>query len=263
MKNTVLVSAVIGFCLTVLMVNVFAWGVVHENNHITMEKGEIKHFYTSLQNMVGNDSYDVEVSIVNGEEVASLSQTRYALPPNTNRLPVYINISIPSDTNRESYDINLIYSLSNSNNDGQVGLRMEKTIALHIDIADDELPPLPNGNEESPPSGGSPTSHEPEEPEPEPEESEPIIEPDIHYPVQEQPSDSQQPDTEESDNSYADSSFESVVAEGTGIPARIPIEWILFIIALALIGYMLLPPKKKKPESANQIPSVPRFSYMV
>lgn len=237
-------------CLLPLIGSSHAWGVVYEQNHITMERGESRQFYTSLQNMVGDIGYDVNVAVTDCRELASINQTSYNLPPDTLKQPVYVNLEIPSDFEMGSCTAVIRYELLWSG-DGQVGLRQEKAVQIFITI-DEEEPVEPEPEPEPAPepepeqessSRSSRTVHEPQtqepEPEPAPESNQTITYPEPDVPVPD--------DGEQSDVTLAEpSDVVAMVAEMGVPPVRIPIEWAIVIGIVALVAYMLLPPKEEE-----------------
>lgn len=238
MKAILVITALV-ICLTMIIGNAFAWGVVHEENHIIMAKGESRQFYTSLQNNVSDASYGVTVSITGGGEVASLGETEFDLPPQTRKLPVYIDLSIPQDTQEESYIVGIKYKLSGAGGNGQVGLSLVNTIFIYIDI-ESESEPEPEPEPDSDSQGSDTIWKPPIKNETEPESVKDDGQNIISYPALD--------DTAPKEK--ADVALDEPLPQLTGnvavTPFRFPFEWVIIIAVVAVVVYMFLPPKEDK-----------------
>lgn len=260
MNRQISIIGIMMICLVIQASTAFAWGVVHENNHITMLKGESREFYTSLQNMVGDTNYTVAVELVHGSDIATIQTTENLdLPMNTRKLPVYIQLSIPNETEQESYRVTIKYKLTSSEQ-GQVSLGQEKIININIEIV--EPPPEPEPEPEPPtppPSTGGTVGGDshgtggtfiaPSEPEQPDQPSEPV-EPDNGKPVQpvqpDQPVEPEHEDTLELDTGG------DVVGQIITQPINIFSEqwfWVVIVVIISgIVGYMLMPRKEEHDE---------------
>lgn len=242
--KTILSAIVLAACLAVAISNVHAWGVAYESNHITMQKGESRLFYTSLQNMVGNMTYNVTVSMQSGSDMASLDQSHFTLPPNTQSLPVMVRLSIPQNTQAESYVAVVRYVLTSNSTGGQVGLGQEKLMTIWIDVEEPPPPPPPPPPPSSSNGGsGSSSGGSSQPPEPEPE-NETVPEPvTVSYPAQDEPEPQPaagQPEAVSAQPNDVEGNF----LAGNEEPMRFPVEWIIVVIIVGVVAYMLLPPKE-------------------
>jgi len=257
MSSSLASIAVMAFCLAISMPQALAWGVAHENSHIELEAGEEYQFYTSLQNMVGNTSYNVQVSLSGDTSIATLSQNQFTLEPQTQKLPIYITLKPPPENPQPSYSTIIKYSVSPTQSSGQVGLNQEKTIFIHISVKQPEPEPEPDPEPEPEPQSqdqGSSSSYTP------PTHQEIIIQqPNTTQPPNPQnqeppttqppkPQNQEPPTTNQQTTQQDQQRFEDHVTLNDINPIRFPFEYLIPIVIICLIGYMLLPPKENEHE---------------
>lgn len=86
----------VGIAVVLFSSFAFAWGVSSTPTPIYVPSGTSTLFYTSLQNMMGNKTLTIEVSL-DGDDIAKLSsdQRTYVVAPGTKKMPVYVNVTIP------------------------------------------------------------------------------------------------------------------------------------------------------------------------
>lgn len=117
-----------------------AWGVAHGDKELSLTEGETHTIRTSLQNMIGDEDLTVFIKLRGDTGVAELSETEVVLPPKTKSHPIYIEVTIPEDAQKDSYQISAVYT-EKEKGGIMVNIAMEKVITFNIDVVDVEEPP--------------------------------------------------------------------------------------------------------------------------
>ena len=87
-----------------------AWGVAHGDKELQLYKGEKHTIRTSLQNMIGDEDLTIFIKLQGDTGIAQLSETEVVLPPKTSSHPIYINVTIPKDAQKDSYKVSVVYT---------------------------------------------------------------------------------------------------------------------------------------------------------
>lgn len=135
----------------------FAWGVSSSASPAYLDTGESMLFYTSIQNMMGNETVTVDVSFEGNTNITWLdnktdecepewsdtNKRTYVLPPQTKKCPVYVNVTIPLGTPvGTSYPFKIHYQEVIENCTGMCFL---KAYSLNKEvIVVDSIPPVFN-----------------------------------------------------------------------------------------------------------------------
>lgn len=120
--------------------SVQAWGVAHGDKELSLHKGEKHSIRTSLQNMIGDEDITVFIKLRGDTGIAQLSETEVTLPPQTKSHPIYINITIPKETQKDSYQVSAVYTAKEKGGI-MVNIAIEKVITFNIDVIGIEQPP--------------------------------------------------------------------------------------------------------------------------
>lgn len=125
----------VGIILFVHSISAFAVSSQYwEENPVIVYPGQSTEIYVVLQNMAGTEDLTVKGVIIEGSEIAALSEptATYSVPVGT-RKNVYIQINVPEDTTIPS-NYSLIMSFVTSVEGGTLGLGsgVQKTIPLLI-----------------------------------------------------------------------------------------------------------------------------------
>lgn len=142
----------LAICCCVALPSAYAWGVAYGRTQVTAIEGEHISFYTSLQNM-DNETLEIVISIAEGKEIATVSETQVTLLPNTEKYPVMVEIDIPEDA-EDSYDITVRYQLSGT---GSISLSDTRELPIHIKVTPQDEPeeePEPERPKQKTSSGG-------------------------------------------------------------------------------------------------------------
>jgi preprotein translocase subunit SecF len=135
MKQWLIMAITLAICCCVTLPSAYAWGVAYGRTEVIAVEGEQISFYTSLQNM-DDETLEIAISIAEGKDIATVSESQATLQPNTDKYPVMVEIDIPEDAEDE-YDIIVRYQLSGS---GSISLSDTRELPIHIKVIQQDEP---------------------------------------------------------------------------------------------------------------------------
>ena len=135
MKQWMIMATTLAICCCVFLPSAYAWGVAYGRTKVLTVEGEHISFYTSLQNM-DDETLEIAISIVEGKDIASVSESQVTLHPNTEKHPVIVEIDIPEDA-EEEYDITVRYQVSGT---GSISLSDIRELPIHIRVTQQDKP---------------------------------------------------------------------------------------------------------------------------
>lgn len=141
------------FAILLLSGSAFAFGVGSQywkENPLAMHPGETKDVYLELQNMVGNEDLTMKARVINGSEIAQLSDSSdsYVVPAGTRDVKVNIKVSIPENAQPgDRYNVGLSFYTIKSSTAGQFNLGTG--IDKYFDVVVEEAPEPSAGSNNS------------------------------------------------------------------------------------------------------------------
>jgi hypothetical protein len=153
-----LMPLLIGILLILNISNVQAWGVAYQDTSLVMSEGETRTIRTSLQNMVGEETIPILISIKGDREIVkNISVNDVSLPPKTKSYPVYIAIQIPEKA-KDDYSFSVSY-VSKEKSGIMVNIAMEKEVKFSIKVVHEKyVPPQSRSSSNSPIASNTPVT---------------------------------------------------------------------------------------------------------
>lgn len=103
---------------------------------LQMNYGESKTIDFNFQNMVGDKDITIEVSIKQGNDIASLSQTRFTAEAGTSDTMIPVIIAIPQDYNKAVQKIELEFKTVTPDTGGMVTLGTAWTSSFNVVLSE-------------------------------------------------------------------------------------------------------------------------------
>lgn len=147
-KNTIIC---LGLLLLLLIPFAAAFGIsspYHKSNPLIMYPGETREFSLGLQNMVGGEDMLIEVEIIGGNEIASITDgsNRYQVPFGSSNVPVNLKVVIPADFEvgqEASINVAIKTIPSTEGQMVQIGSSLVKSIPVLIKTESESSPVIP------------------------------------------------------------------------------------------------------------------------
>jgi hypothetical protein len=103
---------------------------------LNMNYGESKTIDFNFQNLVGNQDMTIEVSIKQGNDIATLSQTRFTAKQGTSDTMIPLTITIPKDYNKNVQKIELEFKTVTADTGGMVTLGTAWTSSFNVVLSE-------------------------------------------------------------------------------------------------------------------------------
>ena len=103
---------------------------------LQMNYGESKIIDFNFQNMVGDKDITIEVSIKQGDDIASLSQTRFTAQARTSDTMIPVKITIPQNYNKAVQKVELEFKTVTADTGGMVTLGTAWTSSFNVVLSE-------------------------------------------------------------------------------------------------------------------------------
>jgi len=137
MNRNIIIS---GIALILLIGFVSAFGVSSpywDGNPLFIERGTTKIVEINLQNMVGNEDVKVKADLVEGLDIASLSNNVYDVRAQTSNVIVPLKISIPAKANvGDVKRVKVDFRTIGPNNEGMISMGTGMSVAFDVNITE-------------------------------------------------------------------------------------------------------------------------------
>ena len=136
-RGSMLVSAFLFIIVLTSLVSAFGVASEYYPGHpLVLAKGETKIVNLNLQNMVGDQDINIRGYIVQGSELASMSQTDYLVMAQSADTMVPITITIPKDAQAgQTTKIIVGFATMNTGNSGMVSLDTAVETSFEVNVS--------------------------------------------------------------------------------------------------------------------------------
>jgi len=108
-----------------------------EDNPLSIERGTTKIVEINLQNMVGNEDVKVKAELVEGSDIASLSNDVYDVRAQTSNVMVPLKINIPDDAKvGDVKKVKIDFRTISPNNEGMISMGTGMSVAFDVNITE-------------------------------------------------------------------------------------------------------------------------------
>ena len=139
MKNKITLGFGLIFIVVLLLASISAAGIVSpywKDNPLYMNYGETQVVNFKLQNMVGEGDITVTAIIVQGGEIATLSQDTFTAPTGTKNTLIPITITIPKDYDKSVQVVELEVKTVTEDTEGMISLGSGWTTSFNVILSE-------------------------------------------------------------------------------------------------------------------------------